>query len=258
MAKFNDQGELIYATRTDFQVKIRGQRVETAEVENCITSSSPDILDCIVMKVIDEKLDSEYLVAYIQCSKLPTETICDLKSHVIRHCQIHLPTYMVPVTCILLDKIPLTQTGKKDRKSLPTLSLAELRESSELLIWPQSKTEQEVHALWSKLFQQNKISMNTSFFWLGGDSLALARLYQEYRASFDFNTEQLNIAKLFQNTTVTEHAMLLNTYRKTDHEPIEWKSLHIKEGNSIAQWSSDDRLPYESTSLFLQGFFDLT
>jgi len=120
LARYNTRGELVHVGRIDFQIKIRGQRVETAEIENTIIKFSPsEISNCLVTKVSQ---NHDYLIAYIisNDSDLDTEMIRD-------YCNNHLCQYMVPFHIMILDKFPLNVNGKIDRKKLPLPSLLSKR-----------------------------------------------------------------------------------------------------------------------------------
>ncbi|CAF4074768.1 unnamed protein product, partial [Adineta steineri] len=112
LARYNAQGKLYYVERTDFQIKIRGQRLETTEIENTITNSYPGkISDCVVTKLAQNE---DLLVAYVvsKASELDTEQIRN-------HCNKHLYQYMVPSIFVFLKQLPLNANGKLDRQRLP-------------------------------------------------------------------------------------------------------------------------------------------
>ncbi|CAF1679245.1 unnamed protein product, partial [Didymodactylos carnosus] len=92
MAKYNSFDEIIYVSRNDFQVKIRGQRIETAGVENVIMASSNDITNCLVVKFEHSIIEEDYLIAYIT-----TYNNIDISEIIMKkYCQIYLPQFMIP------------------------------------------------------------------------------------------------------------------------------------------------------------------
>ncbi|CAM4852406.1 unnamed protein product, partial [Rotaria magnacalcarata] len=91
--------------------KLHGQRIELGEIERCLLNIT-SISTCVVLKWNDD-----YLVAYVQSSHANEEQLR-------QHCQSHLPPHMIPSFFIILDKLPLNQNGKIDRKFLPLPELS--------------------------------------------------------------------------------------------------------------------------------------
>ena len=117
LARYNLRGELISVGRVDFQIKIRGQRVEATEIENTIKSWSPSkITDCLVTKVPQS---DDLLVAYVISNDSEVEI-----EEIRAYCNKHLRQYMVPSYFVVLDKFPLNANGKIDRKQLPPSSVS--------------------------------------------------------------------------------------------------------------------------------------
>ncbi|CAF4488514.1 unnamed protein product [Rotaria sp. Silwood2] len=112
LARYNAKGELVYAGRIDFQIKIDDQQIEPADVEKTIIACCQnEISNCLVVKLSQDK---DLLVAYVisNNSQLDTELIRN-------YCEDHLRKHMVPSYFIVLDKFPLDTNGKVDRKQLP-------------------------------------------------------------------------------------------------------------------------------------------
>ncbi|CAF5029173.1 unnamed protein product, partial [Rotaria sp. Silwood1] len=109
-------GLLHYQGRKDYQIKLHGQRIELGEIERCLLKTS--ISACVVIK-----WNHDYLVAYVQSSSIEEEQLR-------KHCQSHLPSYLVPSQFVILEKLPLNANGKIDRKLLPTPDLSPNRSSS--------------------------------------------------------------------------------------------------------------------------------
>ncbi|CAF4425170.1 unnamed protein product, partial [Didymodactylos carnosus] len=161
LGKYDVNGEITYCGRIDFQVKLRGQRLELGEIENVIMKSSPNkISNCVVNKVHDDKTKQDYLVAYIQMTPNSDMNEDKLKSQTKMYCQAHLPLYMVPTMFMILDKLPLNSNGKIDRKLLPKPDFAAVYLNDEMIIIePNTDMEREICDLWCKILSLNKISM---------------------------------------------------------------------------------------------------
>lgn len=109
-ARILPDGTIGIVGRKDLQVKIRGNRVETAEVE-AVVRSHPDVED-VTVQPIDSDGGKE-LCAYVKADRpIP---LSELQEYVSARC----PGYMVPAFAVMLDSIPLTSNGKVDRRALP-------------------------------------------------------------------------------------------------------------------------------------------
>jgi acyl-coenzyme A synthetase/AMP-(fatty) acid ligase len=111
LCRMDEQGEIICVGRADYQVKLRGQRLEVGEIEACIMRTK-NITNCIVIKCHDSRSQQDFLAAYVE------STSCS-KDEVRQECRDHLPAYMVPSVFIIVDRLPLNSNGKVDRKQLP-------------------------------------------------------------------------------------------------------------------------------------------
>ncbi|CAF3939141.1 unnamed protein product [Adineta steineri] len=229
IVRMDSNGLIHYHGRKDHQVKLHGQRIELGEIERCLLNIT-SISACVVMKWNDD-----YLVAYVQSSHINEEQLR-------QHCQSHLPPHMVPSIFIVCDKLPLNQNGKIDRKQLPSptfthLSLNHGKHNTELLL-PTNDIEVSIHRIWCETLKQNRISIDTNIFTIGGHSLFMMQLFHRYKIEFELETKALSITDLFQHPTILDHAQLIYqtitvTENITDHQ---WSSLHIMQAKaSFAQ-----------------------
>ncbi|CAF3936811.1 unnamed protein product [Adineta steineri] len=217
LVTIDKNGLLHYQGRKDHQIKLLGQRIELGEIERCLLNIT-SISACVVMK-----WNNDYLVAYVQSSHMNEEQLR-------QHCQSHLPPHMVPSIFIILDKLPLNQNGKIDRKLLPSphFSSTNLTNSIELLL-PTNDMEVSVHHIWCEIFKQNQISTDTNIFTIGGHSLLMMQLFHRYKIEFHLETNTLSISNLFQHPTITHHAQLIQQSINTIHTlgDYHWSSLHL-------------------------------
>ncbi|CAF1331148.1 unnamed protein product [Adineta steineri] len=178
LARINSAGELLIMGRSDFQIKLRGQRLEVGEIEAVVCRAVPaSISKCYIMKQTYEENHQDYLVAYIMAPDISAEADkISLKHQIIEYCQTHLPVYMNPSIFIIMPYLPLNPNGKIDRKQLPKPDFAQLHESNLDYLEPKNELEQEVHNLWCKILHIDKmVSMKSNFFSLG----AIASFVQE-------------------------------------------------------------------------------
>ncbi|CAF4149109.1 unnamed protein product, partial [Adineta steineri] len=260
LIRMGNNGLLHFQGRKDHQIKLRGQRIELGEIERCLLNIT-SISTCVVMKWNDD-----YLVAYVQSSDIHEEQLR-------QHCQSHLPPHMVPSVFIILDKLPLNQNGKVDRKQLPSpdFSLSTLL-SSDKSDTPLNQFEERILTIWCQVLHsnQNHISRTTSFFSVGGHSLLFIELYHHYQSVFNFDAQTLSIAPFLQQPTIFQHSQLLQTVIMNGIKATQWYTLHINEGiASFAQerifldeqvrFSSDIAIYNElSTLQIIQGSLSLT
>jgi acyl carrier protein len=165
-ARWRADGTLEYLGRTDFQVKVRGFRVEPGEIEARLAEHE-GVREAVVVAREDAPGDRR-LVAYVVASA-PVEADA-LRAHL----GARLPEHMVPAAYVALDAFPLTPSGKVDRRALPAPEgEAYARRGYEA---PEGETEAALAALWSELLKVERVGRNDDFFALGGHSLLATRL----------------------------------------------------------------------------------
>jgi hypothetical protein len=212
LARYNKRGELVHAGRVDFQIKVRGQRVETAEIESTIINFSPDnISNCLVVKTPQNE---DLLVAYIISNDLTLNT-----EQIREHCRKYLRQYMVPTLFIVLEQFPLNANGKIDRKRLPKPDLSTLPTiiNNQQYTEPVDEVEAIIHSLCCEILGHSRISTNANFFSIGGHSLLFIQLYQRYKTIFNFDISTLNIGELFQSPSIISHAHLIRQLKNMEH-----------------------------------------
>ncbi|AVM01528.1 non-ribosomal peptide synthetase [Gordonia iterans] len=161
LVKRRPSGELEYLGRTDFQVKLRGQRLELGEVEAAI-AAAPGVLHAAARVV--EGPAGDQLVGYVAPAFVDTDAVAAELGR-------HLPEYMVPTAWVTLEQMPLNTAGKVDRRSLPDPVL----ETAEYVA-PETDPERAVAEVYADLLGVDQVSVTESFFAAGGNSLAAMRL----------------------------------------------------------------------------------
>ncbi|CAF1663903.1 unnamed protein product, partial [Adineta ricciae] len=244
LVRLSSSGVLNFVGRKDYQIKLRGQRVELGEIERCLLESSPFVSSTAVVKY-----DDHHLVAYIQSNNIE-------ENELAKYCRSHLPSYMVPSAFVVLKQFPLNANGKLDRKLLPKPSFSGLSTVNHLFqnhkpnLEPNSELEMRLHSLWCEALQSNHISTSDSIFTIGGHSLTLIHLYARYKKIFGFNTRHITIGQIFQHPTISDHAYLIKQALSAEqHQEECWPSLHIDQGQvSFAQERIflDERIRFSS------------
>jgi amino acid adenylation domain-containing protein len=169
-------GCLFHVGRKDFQVQVRGQRVELGEIEAALRRLA-EVRDCAVVAREAEGVTA--LTAYVVADSAPAPTVSRLRS---RLGQV-LPAYMLPGSYVFLDRMPLTPSGKVDRRSLPEPDGSRPELDADYLA-PRTPLERAVAQMWSSLLSVSPVGVRDDFFDLGGHSLLAAQLISRVKDSF--------------------------------------------------------------------------
>ena len=157
-------GTIEFLGRIDHQVKIRGYRIEPGEIEAHLAQHPALKEATVVGREVEPGV--KRLVAYV----VPREPEGVTNRELRRYLEERLPQYMVPSAFVTLEELPLTASGKIDRKSLPLPSF-EREEDEETFVAPTSPVEEVLAGIWRKALRLDQIGVNDNFFELGGDSI---------------------------------------------------------------------------------------
>jgi amino acid adenylation domain-containing protein len=195
-------GTIEFLGRNDFQVKIRGYRIEPGEIEAGLTAH-PAVREAVVLVREDVPGDKRLVAYYTGDADPAAESLCTHLSGV-------LPEYMVPAAYVQLDALPLTPNGKIDRKALPAPEGGAWRACAYKP--PVGLLEQNLTAIWAKLFQMKWIGRFDNFFDLGGHSLmAMQMVSMMKQRGID-----VQVAALFAHPTIER----LAAYIEGEEKPI--------------------------------------
>ena len=169
LVRYENDGNLEFLGRNDFQVKLRGLRLEPGEIEARLIEH-PAVREAVIM-VRDERLVAWYTVR----GGVATPDLETLRAHMLER----LPEYMVPGAFVLLDALPLTPNDKIDRKALPEPG------AEAVLNRPYQAPEGEVEAalarIWAEVLNVHQVGRHDNFFELGGHSLLAVSLVARMR-----------------------------------------------------------------------------
>lgn len=196
LARHRADGAIEFLGRLDFQVKVRGFRIELAEIESAI-GSHPAVRQCVVLAREDQP-GGRRLAAYIVRGGQVEDG--DLRAFLKKK----LPDYMVPSAFVFLDALPVTPNGKVDRKALPALD--RLPAHSREYVAPRTPLEQWLAAIWVRVLGMEQIGVHDNFFELGGHSLMAVTLFTEIEKKLGRN---LPLATLFQAPTIEQLAAII-------------------------------------------------
>ena len=194
-ARWTDEGEVEYLGRTDFQVKVRGFRIEPGEVEAALRGHA-GVREAVVT-VREDSPGDRRLVGY-----LVAEGGVDTAALRARLGAV-LPEHMVPGALVVLDALPLTPNGKLDRRALPA---PEWGRAERGLPMPRDVVELGLARIWEELLGVRPIGVRDDFFGLGGHSLLAVRMMARVE---QWTGSRLPVATLFEGATVEHLAAAL-------------------------------------------------
>ncbi|HEX2092677.1 MAG TPA: amino acid adenylation domain-containing protein, partial [Longimicrobiaceae bacterium] len=184
-------GNLEFLGRTDNQVKIRGFRIEPGEIET-VLARHRDVRDAVVL-VREDTPGDRRLVAYLEADPDTGEALVPALRERLRE---RLPEYMVPSGFVVLERFPLTPTGKVDRRALPAPDASSLGDRDQA---PGTEMERAVARVWEEVLGITGVGTGRSFFDVGGNSLLLVQVAAQLEAELG---RSVAVIDLFQHTTV--------------------------------------------------------
>jgi amino acid adenylation domain-containing protein len=201
LARWRASGNLECLGRTDFQVKVRGFRIELGEIE-AVLSSHPSVAHAVVVAREDRPGDVR-LVAYGVPSEGGPWDEGKLRAHLAKA----LPEYMVPQHFVPLETLPLTPSGKVDRKALPAPADRPARGGADYLA-PRTELEQAVASAFQSVLGVPRIDVRDDFFQLGGHSLLAAQVVAHLAKHYSIS---LSMRSVFEAPTVEKLAVVVAT-----------------------------------------------
>ncbi|NPC46572.1 non-ribosomal peptide synthase/polyketide synthase, partial [Corallococcus exiguus] len=203
-ARWLEDGTLDFLGRVDFQVKVRGFRIEPGEIETAL-HAAPGVNEAVV--VVRGVDTDKRLVGYVTAHEGHALEVEDLKAHLRQH----LPEYMVPSAFVVLEALPLNVNGKVDRKALPE---PEDTSRSVGFVAPRNATEEQLAALFAEVLRVERVGIQDDFFALGGHSLLATQLVSRVRAAFGV---ELPLRGFFEAPTVEALAAKFDSAHGSGH-----------------------------------------
>ncbi|MCK4258177.1 MAG: amino acid adenylation domain-containing protein, partial [Halanaerobiales bacterium] len=224
IAEYDSFGEMIYRTgdlvrwlpdenieflgRIDQQVKIRGYRIELGEIENQLLSLN-EVKDVVIVARNDQSGNKELCAYLVMDEKISAEEIRSILLN-------KLPEYMIPSYFVYLDEMPLTTSGKVDRKALPKPDGNQYLGTE--YVAPNNEIEEKLVDIWLEVLRVEKIGTSDNFFTLGGHSLKAIQVTSRILKEFDVD---LPLIELFKTPTIKEIAEYINKTETTLFAAIE-------------------------------------
>ncbi|OMP77242.1 non-ribosomal peptide synthetase [[Flexibacter] sp. ATCC 35208] len=218
IARWLPEGQIEIMGRVDEQVKVRGFRIEPAEIETAIlkyTSAGEAVV------VADTTTGEPVLVAYVAGSI--TEDISDMRNNLRKV----LPEYMLPAYIVPLPELPLTPNGKVNKKALPGVKEMQTQLQTTYTA-PRNPQEQSMVNIWSEILGLSRIGVDDNFFQLGGHSLKATQVVSRVHQQMGI---RLHLQDIFIHPTISGLCSIL------------------QERNSMTAWAIEPAIPQDSYPL---------
>ena len=214
LARYRADGNIEFIGRADHQIKVRGFRIDPAEIEAAL-QQHPWVRESAVVKDATTIVDgSQRLVAFVVPRKhvQPERLTMEVREFLKRK----LPEYMVPSAFVEMEALPLTANGKLDRQALTTCFVRRPANGTQPapLAEPRTPAEKVLTTIWQDVLHLDSVNVEDNFFDLGGDSLRSVRMVRRANQA----GLQLSLKQFFQHQTVAE---LAREARSPHNPPIE-------------------------------------
>lgn len=211
IGRFNADGQIEYLGRSDFQLKIRGVRIEPGEIEH-VLGLHPDVQESLVGGWVSKAGEKELTVWFKLADGVQTAPeVSALRMFLSQH----LPTYMIPSRFVNVPAFPLTPNGKIDRRKLPPPTLDAYQTELPHTL-PRDEVEEDLVRIWKQVLVLPKISVFDDFFELGGQSILAVQMFGQIRDHFHVD---LNLSQLFVTSRVAELADVIREKKRSDALP---------------------------------------
>lgn len=231
LVRLRDDGVIEYIGRNDFQVKVRGLRIELGEIE-AVLNQYPGVRQSVILAREDRKNDQR-LVAYMVTSDGASPESSKLRDHL----RAYLPDYMVPQHFVTLPVLPLTSSGKVDRKALPAPDVGDVDESK--IVHAENPIEEQLIELWREILGLEKVGVTSDFFELGGHSLLGTQMFARIKHIFSIN---IGLRKLFEAPTIRQLAAVIQ--QETQSGQLQLKMLPRAPGEQAVASTQQQRVWY--------------
>ena len=204
LARYLADGNIEYLGRVDFQVKLRGQRLELGEIESVLTSD--DSVREAVVSVVTDPAGEQALAAYLTGRQIDLQQLEN-------HCSSLLSSYMIPTEWVILDSMPLNSSGKVDRKTLPAPlfdSHTGPTDQQSTLAGNDDDDVATIVSIWQDILGRQDIRPDQSFFDAGGNSRLIMRLALQLSQSFG---REVSVRDVMREVTVAQQASFVSDER---------------------------------------------
>jgi amino acid adenylation domain-containing protein len=233
LVSWNPDGTLAFHGRIDQQIKLRGFRIEPAEIETLLLRH-PAVAQAAVVLRRDDPLNPRLIAYWLpQAPGRSGASVAAGGEELRSFLGERLPSYMVPSAFVELEALPLTTNGKLDRKALPAPSFGM---DGQRRVEPTTDLELQLHGLWAEVLGHGDFGITDNFFLVGGHSLAAARLMSRMGQSFGGVPP---LAAIFQNPTIATLAPLLGSTGADAELPVDQSAIAPAAAPIPGNWPPD-------------------
>jgi amino acid adenylation domain-containing protein len=226
IGRWLSDGNIDFLGRVDDQVKIRGYRVELGEIENRLLKYPQISESVVVAKKIGDTLE---VIAYLKASN--ELNINDIRSYLNKF----FPDYMIPAFFLQIESLPITASGKIDKKALPDPDVKRYGIDTEY-IPPGNKIEKQLKAIWEAILEYQHIGIHDNFFELGGHSIKATQLASRIHKIMK---KDISIREIFNSPTIAGMSQML---QQQDLSTMTSHIERIPENNHYALSHAQKRL----------------
>ena len=218
LAYWRDDGNIVYVGRNDFQVKIRGLRIELGEIENAICSINGISQSAVLVQKNSE--GRQIICAFYTGAEINAK---EIRNYIGKK----LPKYMLPHIFVHLDEMPLTSSGKINRKKLPKINLDSITSATEY-VSPENELQKEMCKLIESVLGTTPVGITDDFFDLGGDSLkAIEFVSKAHNEGIYFNLQNV-----FDYPTVK---LLCECIEGGDRQVVSFSDVDFEKVNKVLE-----------------------
>ncbi len=218
LGRLDADGNVEFLGRADFQIKLRGIRIELGDIESTLRRA-PGVREGVVMA--QELGREKSLIAYVVLDPTKNPAIADIRLFL----QAQLPDYMVPAGFVVLDAMPLNPNQKVDRRALP-LPTPENLAGARPFLAPRNDVEHQLVELWEAAIGTQPIGIQDNFFELGGNSLLAVSLITQIEQSLG---KKLPVSAFVTTPTIAELATSLT---ETPSAPAQNSLVLLRDGTT--------------------------
>jgi amino acid adenylation domain-containing protein len=212
LARYLPDGEIEYLGRNDEQVKLRGFRIELGEIEAVLRTHDGVSESVVVVREMGEGRGQQ-LVGYVVMESAEQRGSAEERGRELQeYVSGKVPQYMVPTWIVVLDEMPLTTSGKINRRALP--APIQGASTTEDYVAPRNAVEEVLAGIYRQVLGERQIGIHDNFFQLGGHSLLATQVIARVRKSFQ---AEVPLIRLFESPTVAALAVRIEAAIKTGH-----------------------------------------
>ncbi|MEI6412066.1 MAG: amino acid adenylation domain-containing protein, partial [Bacteroidota bacterium] len=225
LARWMPDGQIEYLGRIDHQLKIRGYRIEAGEIEQALLEH-PAVQSCVVVghKFEQGKELVAYLVLQTTGAQLDSAELSSFLGNT-------LPDYMIPAYFVELEALPMTSSGKVDRKALPAPDHASMRTGADYVA-PRNERERLLADIWEQVLRRTGIGVHDNFFYAGGDSIKAIQISSRLGAA----GWQLAMKELFAHPTIAGQANRMERKKRKYDQGLMTGDVPL---TAVQQWFFD-------------------